>query len=168
MKDSFKFLMLLFLSLNILIISGCGKDEEPSCTNFPLLSGSMDINGENVSVSAFQVISSAGGTGFGDSYSFQVAGISNDCNTQTSFNLNYVVPSGSSASGTFEIKEFFNADDDDASGVVITQTVDPITQSSMDMVAGTLTVNDKGDNQYDLDVTATLVGGAMVTMSIVR
>lgn len=148
--------------------TGCGDDEPESCTNFPTLSGTMEINGDEVQVSVFQSIASAGGATFGDSYLFQVAGVSDDCNTLTSFNVNFSVPSGTSASGTYDIKEFFDADDDDATGSFITQTIDPITQSAVDMISGTLIVNDKGDNQYDLDVSATLLGGMMVTMSIER
>ena len=163
-----KILLLFCLSLNLLISSGCGKDEEENCSNFPLLTGTMEINGDDVRVSAFQSITSAGGANFGDSYSFQIAGISDDCNTLTSFILNFSRPSGTSASGTYDIKEFFDAGDDDAVGSLLMQTVDPITQSSVDMSSGTLTVNDKGDNQFDLDLSATLIGGSMITMSIER
>lgn len=168
MKHSIKFFLLFGLTLNLLITTGCGKDDEPTCTNFPTLGGTMEINGDNVQVSAFQSISSAGGATFGDSYSFQVAGVSDDCNTLTSFIFSYSVPSGTSPGGTFQIKEFFDAGDNDATGSVLTQTVDPIVQSSVDMISGTLTVNDKGDNTFDLDISATLLGGDSITMSIER
>ena len=168
MKYSMKILLLFCLSLNLLMTSGCGKDEEENCSNFPLLSGTMEINGDEVRVSAFQSITSAGGVDFGDSYSFQVAGVSDDCNTLTTFSVNFIRPSGISASGTYDIKEFIDAGDDDASGSVLVQTVDPISQSFADMISGTLTVSDKGDNQFDLDLSATLIGGSMITMSIER
>ena len=167
MKSTINFLAIVLLISSSIMLFGCGDDEkDTSCANFPTLNGEVEINGEVLQLSAFQSLSSAGGSNFGDSYSFQVGGITSDCNTLKTFSVNVIVPSGTSVTGSYDIKTFFEADEGDASGSFTSQTLDPIIQSAVDMNSGTLTVNDKGDSQFDLDITATLLDGSMVSLSI--
>lgn len=152
--------------LSMLLIS-CGGDDEPTtCDSFPTLSGEINIDGEKLGLSVAQrLVQSAGGS-FGDQYVFQLAGVSSDCNTQKSISLNMSVPTGESVGGTYAIKSFFDAGDNDATGSFTTQSLNPISQSLLDLTGGSVTIVDNGGNSYEIDLDATVAGGGNVTMSL--
>jgi len=65
--------------------------------------------------------------------------------------------------GTYPFVDFFDSNVNDASGSYITQMLDPISQTLFDINGGMVTVVNNGDNNFDLDIDATLVGGEQVT-----
>ena len=165
MSKSIKFLVLFCLSVNLIIATGCGKDDEnTNCTNFPTVSGTVSIDGESLQLSVAQLLVQAGGSSFDDSYLFQIAGVSSDCNSLKSVNFTVTIPSGESAGGTYSIKDFFDAGDDDATGSFVSQTFDPVGQSIRDLVSGTLIIIDEGNSKFDIELDAEIVGGGSISL----
>ncbi|MBK8885277.1 MAG: hypothetical protein IPN46_01525 [Saprospiraceae bacterium] len=88
--------------LSVLILgfsSSCSKDEEnKACANFPVLGGEITVNGSVQKLSIAQF----GATG--DTYIFQLASVSSDCNKQNIVSLLINVVPGSKLGGTYQIK----------------------------------------------------------------
>ncbi|MBK7795870.1 MAG: hypothetical protein IPJ64_05790 [Saprospiraceae bacterium] len=91
--------------------------------------------------------------------------LSSDCNKQTTFSLNIVIPSGTKLNGTYPIYDYVSADIQEFSGSYVTQAVNPISQSSLNLDSGTIKVVDKGSKLYNFDLSAVLEGtGERVTL----
>lgn len=161
-------LSLMMLSFSVLIFSSCGSDDDatPSgCANFPTIGGEVEFNGDDLQLSVAQsLVNSA--AGFGDSYTFQIGAVSSDCNELLTVNFNFTIASGANPSGTYAIKDFFSADDGDASGSFARQSLSPVSQSSVDMISGSVTVTQNSSMNYTLDLNAGLVGGDNVSMKM--
>ena len=167
MSKSIKFFILFCLSLNLIITTGCGSDDEEettNCTNFPTTNGTVDIDGESLWLFVAQLSIQAGGSTFGDSYFFQIAGVSSDCNSSKTVNFTLTRPSGESASGTYTIKDFFDAGEDDAYGSFISQTFDSSGQSLKDLISGTVVIVDEGNSKFDISLNAQIAGGGSVNL----
>lgn len=157
-----------FLSGLVLLISitlSCSKDSDSSqdCSNFPVLSQSITLNGtlSKLSVARFLLNSLAGY----DRYAMSISCLSSDCNKQTTFSLNIVIPSGTKLNGTYPIYDYVSADIQEFSGSYVTQAVNPISQSSLNLDSGTIKVVDKGSKLYNFDLSAALEGiGERVTL----
>ena len=162
------FSMMLFLGASLIFVS-CGSDDEASsadCTIFVTLDGDVEINGDELQLSIAQSIVSAGGGGFGDMYLFQIGGVSNDCNELLSVNFTLMVPTGMSPTGTYDIRSFFDADDDDATGSFGRQSLDPVSQSSVDMNSGSVSITENGANNFTIDLNAGTATGEDVSLNI--
>jgi len=162
-------LSLLFVLCSFCLVTSCGGDEDPEpvgCPGVTTLDGGVKINGENRGLTVAQLLVTAGGAVFGDSYLFQIAGISSDCNEISSVSLNLSVDSGTSIDGTREIKTFFDANDGDVTGSFTSQIVEPLSQNLQDLVSGTVTFTSGADNTYTIDLSATTVTGDDIDLEI--
>ncbi|MBL0260981.1 MAG: hypothetical protein IPQ10_07930 [Saprospiraceae bacterium] len=157
-----------FLSGLVLLISitlSCSKDNDSSqaCSNFPVLSQSITLNGTSTKLSIAQLIltSEAGE----DEYNMSISTVSSDCNKQTTFSLNIVIPSGTKLNGTYPIYDYVSADIQEFSGNYLTQVISPTSQNIVELDSGTIKVVDKGSKLYNFDLSAVLAGtGERVTL----
>ncbi len=154
---------LILCSFFIMTSCGDGDDKDPvACTGITTLDGTVKINGDTHTLTIAQLLVNAGGAVFGDTYAFQIAGVNSDCTEVLSVFLTFTVPSGATLGGTYDIKDFFSASDDDATGSFITQILDPISQSSEDLTGGDVKVTKGQGNEYTLDMNATTVTGNVI------
>ena len=148
--------------LSVLILgfsSSCSKDEEnKACANFPVLGGEITVNGSVQKLSIAQF----GATG--DTYIFQLASVSSDCNKQNIVSLLINVVPGSKLGGTYQIKSSLGTNVNIATGSFTTQQVSPISQSSFELVSGTVKITELGVKKYTIDVNATDSVGGKVTL----
>ena len=148
--------------LSVLILgfsSSCSKDEEnKACANFPVLGGEITVNGSVQKLSIAQF----GATG--DTYIFQLASVSSDCNKQNILSFNIDLPTGSKLGGTYQIKSSLGTNVNIATGSFTTQQVSPISQSSFELVSGTVKITELGVKKYTIDVNATDSVGGKVTL----
>jgi len=164
-----KNLLNLFLIFGLMAICiGCGGDEDepdPSgCAGVLNNGGELVIDGETLNLSVAQLIISSGLEG--DSYLFQVGGLSNDCNELRSLNFNVEIPTNSDFDGTYAIVDFFGADLNDVTGVsIINLNVANQQQSIIEVNSGTMTVSKLADREYEVNMTGTLVGGGSIAAS---
>ncbi len=166
-----KFFLPIVFFCGLLLVSitftSCGDDEETNveCNSFPSLGGSINLNGESLPLTVAQRLVSTG-TVSRDSYTFQIGGVSADCNSQQSVNLALEVPAESSLTGTYNIRSFLEAGPDEVTGSFLTQSINPISQSLVDFDSGRLVIVDNGDASYEIEVEGSLVGGGDVTLSV--
>ena len=148
--------------LSVLILgfsSSCSKDEEnKACANFPVLGGEITVNGSVQKLSIAQF----GATG--DTYIFQLASVSSDCNKQNILSFNIDLPTGAKLGGTYQIKDDFNAGENIATGTFSTQQLSPVTQSFFVFESGTVKITELGVKKYTIDVNATDSVGGKVTL----
>lgn len=167
-KQLFPYVLCCFFLVSIGLTS-CGDDEEMlpiECISFPSIEGTIDINGETLALSIAQRNVIATGEIDGDQYIFSLGGVSADCITQSRISLMLSVPSGNSLTGTYTIQPFLEADEDEVTGSFVTQSIEPIMLSTVDLRDGTLRIVDNGDASYVIDVDANLVGGGEISMSL--
>jgi len=148
--------------LSVLILgfsSSCSKDEEnKACANFPVLGGEITVNGSVQKLSVAQFVAN------GDSYILQLGSVSSDCNKQNIVSLLINVVPGSKLGGTYQIKSSLGTNVNIATGSFTTQQVSPISQSSFELVSGTVKVTELGVKKYTIDVNATDVEGGKVSL----
>lgn len=159
---------IFFLLLGLSVLSGCKKDddkENTECDSFASIDGKVTVNGVENQLSIAQLLVSAD-EDFGDSYSFQIAGFSNDCNELTSVYLNVLIASGSKLNGTYPIRDFFSADKGEAYGSYTKQKISPLSQSSEDLVSGTFKVTENGTKDYTLVIDVKSATGENIKMNL--
>ncbi|MBC7884073.1 MAG: hypothetical protein H7X99_01260 [Saprospiraceae bacterium] len=166
-KSIYVFAMFLFAITSFTTIS-CSKDDDKvdECTNFPALDGTITVNSSVQKLSVAQYIASSSGGGFDDTYSFQLAGVSNDCLEQTSVIMFINVTAGAKLGGTYPIKSFFNAEVNDASATLIKQKISPVSQSSQDIESGTIKITNHGTNDFTIDMTGKTITGENIAFLI--
>ena len=71
---------------------------------------------------------------------------------------------GSKLGGTYQIKSSLGTNVNIATGSFTTQQVSPISQSSFELVSGTVKVTELGVKKYTIDVNATDVEGGKVSL----
>ncbi len=149
----------LFVGFN----SSCSKDDEDTskaCTNFPVLSGEMTVNGAKQRLSIAQFIVTS------NTYLFQLASVSDDCNEQKIISFTVSLEDGGKLGGTYPIKDFFSLDENIAYGDIITQKLSPVSQSSVELASGSVKITEVGTKKYTIDVDATDVLGGKTTLNI--
>lgn len=160
-------LNLLFIASVFCLLTSCGGDgETPTCSNVSTLDGSVKIDGTTHALTIAQLLISAGGATFGDTYTFQIGGVDPDCAEVRAVNINVSVPSGESIDGTRDIKDFFDVADGDVYGTLTKQQLDPLSQSLEDLVSGTVTFTTSADNTYTIDLSATTVSGEDIDLEV--
>lgn len=165
----FKFITKLFalLLLTGLVLTSCNKDddteESEGCASLTTLNGNITFNGESSNLIIAQLLVSdfAGST----TYVFQI-GATTDCEVVTTSNITVAVETGTSVTGTYDIIDFFDADDGDAYGSIFTQNLLTLSQSSSDIASGTVSVTDNSNNNFTLDISAMPISGASVEMEL--
>ena len=161
-----KLLSLLLLASTLCFMASCGDDEEESSDCAGLLStgGTIDIDGETLNLNLAQLLISSGFDG--DIYSFQIGGLSSDCNNIKSLSFSIEITTDSDLNGSYTIKDFFDAGLNDAYGVTIAdQTVTPLSQSLTEIKSGTLEITKHAARDYTIDMSGSLVGGGTVEVS---
>ena len=156
---SLPFVLVFFLPVAIVI--SCKKnDETDPCADFEKLGTKILVDGISQELSIAQlVISSA----FGTTYSMQIAAITSDCNEYFVLSISVEEGDNQKLNGTYQIKDFFDAGENDAYGSFTKQKVSPTSQSTTDLNSGTLKVIDLTNKKYNIDLSAKLVGGGTVT-----
>jgi len=166
---SFAKLCSLLLFAGVLSFSSCGNDDDAAPEGCPGvgvgIEGSIEINGDNLSLAIAQLLISGGG-GSEDVYIFQIGGVSTDCSELKSINLTVSVPSGEPLNGDYNLTDFFDASVNEGYGSSITQNLTASTQSSVDIESGTANIVRNGDNNYSLDISAMLIGGSSVDVKV--
>lgn len=160
--------LVLFMLLGLSVISGCKKDDDKvtnECDSFTTIDGKITVNGVENQLSIAQLLVSAD-EDFGDTYSFQIAGVSSDCNELTSVFITATVASGSKLNGTYPIREFFSADQGEAYGSYTKQKISPLSQSAEDLVSGTFKVTENGTKDYTLVIDVKSVTGESIKMNL--
>lgn len=164
-SQSFQLLsVLFFLFFTATVFTGCNKDDSESelCKDIPSLDGEVTFNGKKEKLSVAQLIRSS--LGSEETYFFQIASIASDCNELHSITFTIEVPENSSLNGTYQFKDFFDADENDAFGAFTTQQLNPISSKLVDIESGTLKATDMGGDNYTLDIDATLSNDEKVEM----
>lgn len=165
MKLLFNAMAMLLLVASTTVSTGCKKkNDSKGCEGFTAVSGSVEVNGEEMLlVVAQSIINAFGGE---DTYLMQFMAIQDDCNTTHSVSYNISIPSGSSLNGVYPFKDFFNAGSGDAVGDYVLQVLEPTSQSSKSIIGGSLTVNNKGGGNYEFEINGNLVGGGTIHMKV--
>lgn len=160
--STFSFKTYVLLSLAVMVaFSSCKDDEEPeTCANISKIEGSITLDGNSQDLTIAIFSANSVGGGFDDMYGFQITSIDNDCSELTTLGLNVEIPQGDTFGGTYPIKDFFDADLNDAFGTVQKQQLDPVTITSLDMDSGTATIVNNGNNNFTITIDAILTGGA--------
>jgi hypothetical protein len=140
--------------------TSCKKDKDESCTNFPVLDGQITINNTSQKLSTAQFLVGQ------NNYTFVVSGVSDDCNKQNVLDINIEIASGSRLGGTYPIKDFFDADVNEAYGAFATNQVSPISQSSVDLASGTVKITELATKKYTIEVNAVDQLGGVVSISL--
>jgi len=154
------------------IVASCGDSDPPEetmtdpCEEQTTIEGSVTLNGDEQKLILAQLVASSPGANFDDRYSFTIISTSNDCSELTTLSLNIKAGQGSEFSGEYPITDFFETDTNTATGRVMTQQITPVTITSLDMESGTVTVVNKGDNNFDLTIEADLVGGSTLSFEM--
>ena len=158
--------MLLF-SLTVLLTVGCGGDEDnkPSdCSGVLSDGGQIEVDGEEFDLNISQLLISQGLDG--DVYSFQVSGISNDCNEIKGVSFIVEIPTGSELDGSYTIKDFFDAELNDVYGVTYTaQVIDILSQTSVSVVSGTINFTRHSARDYTIDLNGVLTAQPLARRS---
>ena len=160
---------ILFLLLGLSVISGCKKDDDKEttteCDSFTTIDGKVTVNGVENQLSIAQLLVNAD-EDFGDTYTFQIAGISSDCNELSSVFLNVTIASGNKLNGTYPIRDFFSADTGEAYGDYTKQKISPLSQSAENLVSGTFKVTQNGTKDYTLVIDAKTATGENIKMNL--
>jgi len=158
----------LFLFSALLFMSSCGDEDpvEETCDAVSTIDGSVKINGENHGLTVAQLLVSAGGATFGDTYQFLISAVNGDCTEVRSVNFSLSLDSGTDLNGSYDIKDFFSAGDEDAYGSFSVQILDPISQSAEDLVSGSVSFVKNGNKAYEIDLEATTVTGEDVSLEM--
>ena len=163
-------LNLLILSMTLICFTSCGDDEDEGssdCAGLLESGGDMNIDGETLNLSIAQLLITSGLDG--DIYLFQVGGISSDCNNVKTLSFSIEIPTDTELGGTYEIKDFFDAGLNDASGVnFIDQTISPLSQSLVEVKTGTIEITKHADREFSIDMAGDFVGGGSVSIDFRR
>lgn len=136
--------MLLLVSI---VFCGCKKEETAdACATFTTI-GTATVDGSDENLVAAQLLVSQG------SYAFQLAAITDDCLSQKSINITIEKATGSIA-GTYAIKDFFDVNNNEASGSYISQKFNPVSQSLEELTSGTVIITEHGTKDYTIDISA--------------
>lgn len=159
---------ILFCSLSIFLMVSCGQKEDPppasDCDGLLDSGGEMEVDGETLSLTIAQLLISSGFDG--DIYQFQVGAMAGNCNDVSVLSFIVEIPSDTDLDGAYQIKDFFDASLNDAYGVTITsQTLDPVSQSSVSIDSGTIDIIKHSANDYSVDLNGDLVGGGNTSIS---
>ena len=154
-KCLFQSVIVLFL----LVGTSCSSDDDgssqPACTD---LTSQATVNGDSdytLSSAIFQT--------FGDSYTFAVQAVKNDCSNSAQFSISY---ESSTVGGTYPILDFFDAENDEASGSYIFLNITGGGSGFQgEFASGTATIVDNGNNNYTITIQALLDNGDSVSIS---
>lgn len=158
-----KILKRFFLSLVVLSLlagTACSSDDDsvssqPDCTE---LTTQATVNNDSD-----YTLSSAVFQSFSGSFTFVIQAVKNDCSNSAQFSLSY---ESSTVDGTYPIVDFFDADDNEASG---TYTFLNITGGGSgfqgEFASGTAVVVDNGNNNYTITIQALLENGDSVSIA---
>jgi hypothetical protein len=167
MKNLFS---LLLLSMTLICFSSCKDDEDDKssdCSGLLESGGDMEIDGETLNLSIAQLLITSGLDG--DIYLFQVGGISSDCNNVKTISFSIEIPTDTDLEGTYEIKDFFDAELNDATAVnFIDQTISPINQSLVEVKSGTIEITKHADREFSVNLDGDFVGGGSVSINFRR
>jgi len=162
MKNFFSLLLLCAL---ISSFTSCGgEDPETGCADALNNGGTLEIDGETLSLSVAQLLITSGFDG--DNYLFQVGGLSSECNELKTLSFSAEITTNSDFDGSYEIVDFFDAGLNDVTSV--NTTVSNVTsgqQSLTQINSGTMTVKKLADKEYEVDMTGNKVGGGTVAVS---
>ncbi|MGB3132057.1 MAG: hypothetical protein WBB26_10310 [Saprospiraceae bacterium] len=158
-----------FLGLIIFAFSCSKSDSEDTtttttkgCEKFGPTSGSAVMNGNssyNILIS--QYISNED---LGDfEHTFQIGGVSSDCNELKTFSFS-IENSSSSPAGTYPIKSLSASGKNTATGDVTQQKISPISQSLLDMKSGELIIKDLGSKKFEINLNAALTDQSSVSL----
>lgn len=166
---SFKtFCAILMISFISFAMVSCKKDEADDpvvntddCANFDIIKGSLiKFNGvdQNLSIATLQA--------FSDTYTFQLAGASKDCLELNTVSITINLSSGQKLGGTYPIKSFFDADENESSGIFTKQKISPVSVSQEELVSGTVKIVNNGVNDFNIDLTGKTIGGEEIKVSV--
>jgi hypothetical protein len=157
----------LLLFSGVLVFTSC-KDDEPemttACENLAI-DGAVMLNGADATLSIAQVLVN---TGFDNEkiYQFQIGAAEGACTELKTVNFTVMVFGNDTLDGTYTFKTFFDADDDDAFGSILTQNLESLSQSQSDIMSGTVRITTNSQSNYTLDINAVPTEGAEVNMEI--
>lgn len=156
---------IFFVFVLAFTITSCGSDDENSnCTGALNNGGSVEIDGEVLSLSVAQLLLSSGFDG--DVYSFQVGGFSDDCQEIKTLSFTVELPVNSDFDGNYVIKDFFDAGLNDVTAVAVSSAnLSSGSQSLIEVSSGSMTVNKLATREYEVDMTGNLTGGGTVDVS---
>jgi hypothetical protein len=153
MKKLFGILLLVSF-----VFSSCEKEVEEktpdACATITTIGTAIVERGEENLVIAQLAI-------YSGLYAFQLSSVSSDCLFKKTISLSINKSTGS-IGGTYEIKDFFNADENDAYGSYVSQDLSTRSEILQDLVSGTVTITEHGPKDYTVEIIAvTAVSGSL-------